>query len=191
MLSTLKSGTLTVMAMAFLAGCGGESTNGASQTGGQIPPVTKPTDPTLPPVDQTEFAKEMLAAINHFRSSPQTCGGIKMPAVEPLTWSSELEMAAQIHSSNMANYNFFDHTGLDGKEPENRANDAGYPGGFIGENISAGRINIHDVMAGWMSSKGHCENIMGAGYKDVGAAMVENSDATYRFYWTQVFGARR
>ncbi|PKF79926.1 CAP domain-containing protein [Vibrio sp. vnigr-6D03] len=199
MLYGVKTGTLLAISLSVLAGCGSDNSS-STLTGGQTtnppttqPPTTQPptTKPTKPPIEQEAFAKEMLEVINEYRASSQVCGGRSMPAVAPLTWNTQLTEAAHIHSSNMANYDFFDHDGLDGKQPADRAKDAGYAGNYVGENISAGRTNIHDVMAGWMSSKGHCENIMRAGFKEVGAAVVENSDAEYRYYWTQVFGAAK
>lgn len=204
MLYGVKTGTLLAVSLSVLAGCGSDNSS-SKLTGGQTtnppttqPPTTQPptakpptTKPTKPPIEQEAFAKEMLEVINEYRASSQVCGSRSMPAVAPLTWNTQLTEAAHVHSSNMANYDFFDHDGLYGKQPADRAKDAGYAGNYVGENISAGRTNIHDVMAGWMSSKGHCENIMRAGFMEVGAAMVENSDAEYRYYWTQVFGAAK
>lgn len=111
-----------------------------------------------------------------------------MPAVGSLKWNTQLETAATVHSSNMANYNFFSHQGLDGKRSVNRAQDAGYPSTYVGENIAAGQPTLERVMREWMASEGHCKNLMNGSYREMGAAMVENRDATYRYYWTQVFG---
>ncbi|MBD1556419.1 CAP domain-containing protein [Vibrio sp. S9_S30] len=155
------------------------------------PPTSKPptSKPNVSPVELDAFAKEMLEEINRYRASTQVCGGRTMPAVAPLVWNSQLEKAAYVHSSNMANYNFFDHNGLDGTTPSDRVKNAGYNWSYTGENIAAGQSDIRSVMKGWMESKGHCENIMKAEYKEVGAAMVENRDAMHRTFWTQVFGS--
>ena len=58
-----------------------------------------------------DFADQMLAAVNAARAQARDCGGQMMPAVPALTWDYSLEQAAFVHSSNMANYNFFSHTG--------------------------------------------------------------------------------
>jgi uncharacterized protein YkwD len=47
-------------------------------------------------------------------------------------------------------------------------------------------------VAGWLSSPGHCANLMNPRYTEMGAAYGLNSarKSTYP-YWTQVFGAPR
>jgi uncharacterized protein YkwD len=44
-------------------------------------------------------------------------------------------------------------------------------------------------MAGWMTSRGHRENILKAEYREIGAGFV-NGSGKYRTYWVQVFGTR-
>ncbi len=185
MFNNIKIATLlSTLSLTLLAGCGGENDSTSStQSDG--------TTPSFTPVAEANFAQNMLAAINQYRASEQQCGTTKMPAVAPLSWSQPLETAAQVHSSNMANYDFFDHDGLDNKTDSDRAKDAGYPEGIIGENIAGGQKTLAKVLDTWMSSEDHCKNIMSSTYTDVGAAVVENPDAKYRYYWTQVFGTPR
>lgn len=133
------------------------------------------------------FEQEMLSAVNTVRVQGRKCGSSSMPAVAELTWNEQLQKAAFAHSNNMANYDFFSHTGLDGKEVSQRVRDEGYNWRAVGENISAGVPDVATVMAGWLSSPGHCSNIMSADFTEMAAAVVTNNSAYYGSYWTQVF----
>src|SRR5258708_26480864 len=44
----------------------------------------------------------------------------------PLARAPELDTAAQAHSADMVAHNYLDHTGFDGSEPQQRAEQAGY-----------------------------------------------------------------
>ncbi|MCG7587902.1 CAP domain-containing protein [Photobacterium sp. OFAV2-7] len=138
-----------------------------------------------------DFADQMLAAVNAARAQARDCGGQMMPAVPALTWDYSLEQAAFVHSSNMANYNFFSHTGLNGDQPSDRVSDQGYSWSTVGENIAAGQKDLASVMDSWLNSPGHCKNIMSANYTQMGASSVTNSSAQYSIYWTQVFARPR
>lgn len=112
-----------------------------------------------------------------------------MPAVARLSWNEQLQQAAYIHSSHMAKYEFFSHTDLEGKEVSHRVHDQGYNWRAVGENISAGAVDVEAVMAGWLASPGHCANIMSADFTEMAAAVVTNNATYYGSYWTQVFAA--
>ena len=134
---------------------------------------------------------EVLALINQLRIESQTCGNTSYPAVAEVTWSSTLTLAASEHSNNMANYNFFDHTGLDGSTVGTRVTAQGYTWSRVSENIAGGQISAQEVVDGWMSSEGHCINIMNSDVTEMGLACQVNSDSDYQRYWTQVFAKPR
>ncbi|MDX1302919.1 CAP domain-containing protein [Photobacterium sp.] len=139
----------------------------------------------------TGFEQEMLTAVNAARATGYDCGGTFMQAVGALTWDADLEQAAFVHSSNMANYNFFSHTGQDGLIVGDRVINQGYSWRAVGENIAAGQKDVNAVMTGWLNSPGHCKNIMSANFTQMGASFVMNSDTQYGIYWTQVFADPR
>ena len=56
------------------------------------------------------------------------------------------------------------------------------------ENIAAGYSTAAQVVAGWMTSTGHCNNIMNGNYKHLGVGYYYAAGATYKHYWTQDFG---
>ncbi|MCQ1059107.1 CAP domain-containing protein [Photobacterium sp. DNB23_23_1] len=147
------------------------------------------TDPDPGPGDT--FAEQMLYAVNQVRSESQNCGGEIMPAVDALEWDLDLQDAAYRHSSDMANNNFMSHTGSDNSSPEDRINATGYSWSTWAENVAAGQKDIDAVMTSWMNSSGHCKNIMNGSVTEMGASFVENSDASYGIYWTQVFAKPR
>ena len=47
---------------------------------------------------------------------------------------------------------------------------------------------VSAVVAAWANSPGHCANMMGQNFTQLGAAKYYNESSSYRLYWTQVFG---
>lgn len=135
----------------------------------------------------------LLAAINAARAQARVCrnGGPVMPAVAALAWNARLGAAADRHSRDMAENNFFSHTGSDDSSPAQRVSAAGYSYWTTGENIAAGYRSVSSVVPGWLDSAGHCENIMNASYQDFGAACRYKADSYYEYYWTTDFGRPR
>lgn len=131
-----------------------------------------------------DFQNSLLQQINAARATARTCGSTAMPAVAPLAWNNRLFSAAARHSGDMAANNYFSHTGLDGRTPAQRMAAEGYAWSWAGENIAAGQQTVSTVMTGWLSSPGHCANIMRAEYRDVGVSCVQKSGTTYGKYWT-------
>ncbi|GAB4424660.1 MAG: hypothetical protein OHK0015_03770 [Chloroflexi bacterium OHK40] len=149
-------------------------------TGGQTPPSDEPS----------AVAAEILALVNAERAAAG-CG--------PLTLDTRLTAAAQSHSEDMATNNFFDHVGSNGSSPGARATAAGYNWRTVGENIAAGYTSAEAVMAGWMGSAGHRDNILNCAYTHLGVGFVYQPDDAplagvnwpYYRYWTQLFAAPR
>lgn len=91
--------------------------------------------------------------------------------------------AAKAHAADMAAKNYFAHTGLDGRSPGERVLAAGYSYGRTGENIAAGQPTVESVMAAWIASASHCQNMMTPDYRDIAVACIRNDAADYRLYW--------
>jgi uncharacterized protein YkwD len=92
----------------------------------------------------------------------------------------------------MAGQRYFSHQGKAGRVVADRALQAGYRWRRIGENIASGQESPEEVVAGWLSSPGHCANVMDGRFTEMGAAYAINSAReTLRVYWTQVFAAPR
>lgn len=149
--------------------------------------------PLLSPDMAGPFAagRQVLALVNSARAKPRTCGGQRFPSAPPLTWSEPLAQASLAHSRDMADRNDFRHEGKDGRQVGDRARQAGYRWRHIGENIAAGQGSAQQVVSGWLSSPGHCANIMDGNFREMGAAYAVNPKSEASIYWTQVFGRPR
>lgn len=127
---------------------------------------------------------KILQLVNNVRQTGCNCGTTVMPPVAPVAWNDKLAKAAYDHSVEMKINNYFSHTGLNGSNAGQRITAAGYSWKAYGENIAKGYTSEQAVVSGWLSSEGHCKNIMGANFKEMGAGREGN-------YWTQVFGANK
>ena len=107
-----------------------------------------------------------------------------------LTVDPALTSAAQAYSQEMANKNFFSHTGADGSTCGQRLAAAGYsPLYAYGENIAAGQRSAEEVVAAWMNSEGHRRNILSPHYQHIGVGYAYNQGSKYQNYWVQEFGS--
>jgi uncharacterized protein YkwD len=104
-----------------------------------------------------------------------------------LRTDARLGQSAYGHSADMAQQNYFSHTGLDSSTPGTRITAAGYPWTTYGENIAAGYRSAKAVMLGWMASTGHCQNILRSSFADIGVGAA-SGPGLYGVYWTQNFG---
>lgn len=134
--------------------------------------------------------QQMLEMINAARNQPRQCGGQAFAATTPLTWNPTLASAAEEHSRDMANNNYFDHQDRDGHTPGDRAELAGYIGQRVGENIAAGIDTPRKVVDGWLASPGHCANLMNPQFRDLGAAYAVDPKSDAGIYWTGLFGVQ-
>jgi uncharacterized protein YkwD len=134
---------------------------------------------------------EVVALVNQARATGGDCRttGSFGPS-NPLTVDASLHCSARVHSKDMADRNFFDHTNPDGQDPFDRMAEAGY-GSYAtqGENIAAGTPTAKETVDGWLASDGHCANMLNPAYKDIGVGAYEGP-GEYVYYWTQNFGAK-
>ncbi len=151
-------------------------------------PPRPPAPPPLPPMPET--ARATVAAVNQARARAQSCGSAQFPAVAPLVLNRELTHAALAHSADMAANNYFAHESKEGTRVSQRARSAGYAWLSIGENIAYGQRTVAEVVESWMTSPGHCANIMNARFTEMGVGYAL-SPLTGRPYWTQVLGTPR
>jgi uncharacterized protein YkwD len=111
----------------------------------------------------------------------------KKEGLPPLRLSPLLTRLAKAHSENMAKQGKLDHS-LDGKNPVERAKEAGYRMLSFGENIYAGFGKTGEPPAAldwWMNSKPHRANILSKMHREIGVGVAKGEGQTY---YTQVFG---
>ena len=149
-------------------------------------PVADIAEPIIPAVDVDpphEFVQRVVDLTNEFRLQ----NGLSLLGI-----SFELQQAAQQHSSDLAHADYFSHTGLDGRQPWDRAEDSGYNYYTIGENIAAGQLTPEEVVQAWIDSPPHLENLMNPAFTEIGIGYEYLQDDTglinYNHYWTQLFG---
>jgi uncharacterized protein YkwD len=153
-------------------GGGGEgstsSTEGGSERTESETTATRSSEPELDAVED-----EIVDLVNAERADA---------GCRPLNVDARLAQAAQDHSADMAERDYFDHTTPEGLTFAERIVNAGYPTPGA-ENIAVGQQTAEQVMEGWMNSDGHRANILNCELTNIGVGFVED-----RMYWTQDFG---
>jgi len=129
----------------------------------------------------------VIELVNAARGKARRCGSERYPAAPPLTASRDLDEAASRHARDMLKKKFFEHTGSDGSQPRDRVKRAGYQSRLTGENIALGPESAEEVVAGWLASPGHCENIMDARFQNIGVGIATGKKRG-QIYWVQTFG---
>ncbi|MEV7357861.1 CAP domain-containing protein [Kitasatospora sp. NPDC091276] len=104
----------------------------------------------------------------------------------PVSAEPRLAGAAQSHSDDMADRNYFDHASPDGDHADHRIEVTGYRWSTWGENIARGQKDPAAVMDSWMNSPGHRANILNCAFKQLGVGVRTGSGGPW---WTQVFAA--
>lgn len=161
-------------------GSGDDGTGGAGSAGGGAAPAEITCG--LP-----DFQAEALRLVNARRAAGASCGSRgSFPAAPALRWQAQLADAAYGHSLDMATKNYFSHTSLDGRTLTARVAAVDYGWSGLGENIAAGYVSVQAVVDGWMTSDGHCANLMNGSYTEMALACARDDDSAYRIYWTQV-----
>jgi uncharacterized protein YkwD len=146
------------------------------------------TEQTVSPVSTTpdsepKFAQAVIKLVNYER----TQAGLK-----PLSLNAKLNQSAYGHSQDMAEKDYFSHTGSDGSRVSDRIYNAGYHYSLAGENIAAGQYSAEEVVQAWMNSPTHRANMMSVDYQEIGVGYyyLENDTGSvnYYHYWTMDFG---
>jgi uncharacterized protein YkwD len=134
-------------------------------------PSPEPTTTTTPA--DVPQAQQVVALVNEARD---------LAGCKPLTVDERVVEAAQAHSTDMAQRDYFSHTTPEGVDFAQRMRAAGYPNPG-GENIAMGQRSAEQVMKAWMNSDGHRRNILNCGFTTIGVGL-----DTRGWYWTQNFG---
>lgn len=100
--------------------------------------------------------------------------------------SSELVAAAKTHARDMSNQNRPWHFGSDGSSPISRAEDAGYTGKVLGENISESFESDLETLAAWMRNPETRKLILSAEAQSVGIGWHQETNG--KIWWALVVG---
>ncbi|MBR1820119.1 MAG: hypothetical protein IJ769_00700 [Clostridia bacterium] len=131
-------------------------------------PTAVPTATPASGNSSGDLASQVVAQVNAEREKAGL-GGLRV--------DSELTRAAQVRAREIVQQ--FSHTRPDGTAWSTVS------GSAYGENIAMGQRSADQVMAAWMSSQGHRENILRASYGSIGVCAYISGGV---IYWVQLFG---
>jgi uncharacterized protein YkwD len=103
-----------------------------------------------------------------------------------LVWDDVAATTARKHSQDMANRNYFNHTGLDGTQPWDRFRREGGRYSMLGENLAGGFYLSIDAFDGWVNSASHREGMLQP-QTYLGVGFGHNASSTYVWYYAQIF----
>lgn len=108
--------------------------------------------------------------------------------LNPLSGDVHLDRVAQAHGMDMATNDYFAHDNLYGMAPWHRL-DVINPPAYVsaGENIAGGQPDAQAVMAGWMDSQGHRENILRDYFTHMGVGVYYDPASPFGVYYVQMF----
>jgi uncharacterized protein YkwD len=109
----------------------------------------------------------------------------------PVSIDATLSRIAADHARDLALSGITGHTGSDGSNPADRAVRNGYPFQMIGENASAGRTELDDVIQAWIRSPTHQANMVLDPATDLGLAHLIAPGTRYGHYWVMMIGSKR
>jgi uncharacterized protein YkwD len=101
-----------------------------------------------------------------------------------LTASSQLDRSAQRWTNQLVSHHEFTH----GTDFAERISATGFHWSQAGENIATGYPTPASVVAGWMASTGHCENILAPTFRYVGTGVNRGATVVSPGTWTEDFG---
>ncbi len=123
----------------------------------------------------SDYASRVLELVNKERAAE---------GLAALTLDKSLCNAAQARAKEITSV--FSHTRPDGSDCFTILKEKNIAYHTAGENIAAGQRTPKEVVAGWMNSPGHRENIMSDEFHKLGVGYVTANDK-YGHYWVQMF----
>ena len=144
-----------------------------------VPPAVHPVNPVppvVPPLAPGKIPEALLDAHNAVRTSH---------GLPPLRWDWRLQSDAARHSQYMARVGKLGHDDVGDGDPWERIKATGYVFTVAAENVAWNQRTVAEVMAAWVGSQGHYENIMNPAVLDFGGDVAVAPGGSY--YWATVF----
>ncbi|PZD75294.1 hypothetical protein C1752_00401 [Acaryochloris thomasi RCC1774] len=131
--------------------------------------------PNLSPqsVEMLQVEAEIWHRINQHR---------QRHGLSPLRVNEQLTQAARAYSKQMADYNFYSHTGVRGDTPRQRVEAQGVSAQLVGENLFQFPQRGNPVtvaVQGWMGSAGHRRNILMSQMAETGIGIWKQNGTYY------------
>ncbi|MBQ6697769.1 MAG: S-layer homology domain-containing protein [Oscillospiraceae bacterium] len=120
----------------------------------------------------------------HFTNAFRVYHGLKS-----LKWSDKAAKSARLHSEDMAENDYFSHTGQNGSTCASRMEAQGIDWSYCGENIAGGTIRYLGFHSfdGWVNSSGHRTNMLKEPFTYLGVGIAYDQSSKYTYYHTQNF----
>lgn len=179
MLKSLTHGGLLLLSSLILSGCGELGTlilGAESLYSKNTVPLTDSRTSTKN--NSEEIRQALFRLTNRERAKAD---------LSALGQSAALNQAAQTHAEDMATKDFLDHQGSDQSGAADRVRRVNYPHSYRGENIAYHFSDVEAVIAQWMNSADHRQNILDKYTNEIGIGYAV-SEASGRHYYVQVFG---
>lgn len=145
----------------------------------EVSPILQSVQKPNLSVAMSGYAQEVVDLVNQERVEE---------GLQPLTMDSTLTAAAEIRAGEILET--FSHTRPNGSTCFTALDEVGATYRQAGENIAIGQSTPAQVVAAWMNSPGHRENILNSKYTRIGVAVIETnemSSQTQGYAWAQFF----
>ena len=106
----------------------------------------------------------VVAAMNEYRAEHH---------LPPLREDLRLDAAANDRMRDMEDQGYWAHESPDGLSPFTWLAPRGYDFHYAGENLACGFETTELLVAGWMESPGHRDNILSPHFEDCGIAIID------------------
>lgn len=93
----------------------------------------------------------------------------------PLTLNSALSEAALRKAGDMFAFNYWAHNSPSGRDPWSFFTEVGYRYLYAGENLARDFANPEGVVAAWMASPTHRDNLLNPKYQEMGVAVIDGT----------------
>ncbi len=140
------------------------------------------------PCDVQLVTEQVLKRLNEIRAQGRTCGNQTMGPATPLRWQPALLDAARRYAAELSSRRQLSHTSLSGANLPQRLEAVRYSLRLAGENLASGPDSLEEVLQLWLDSPGHCQNLMGPDFTEVGLACDMRDTASAQPYWVMELG---
>jgi uncharacterized protein YkwD len=106
----------------------------------------------------------VVAVMNEYRAEHH---------LPPLREDLRLDAAADDRMRDMEDQGYWAHESPDGRSPFTWLEPQGYQYHYAGENLATGFETTELLVAGWMESPGHRDNILSPHFEDCGIAIID------------------
>jgi uncharacterized YkwD family protein len=127
-------------------------------------------------IDVSEYIAEAFRLTNKEREKA---------GIPPLSYNYNLEKVAQAKAEDMCKNDYFDHNSPTYGTPFEMISAFNISYSWAGENIAYNYRTPEEVIKGWMSSKGHRENLLRKEFTDVAFGFFDGGPLG--IYWVQLF----